>query len=335
MPSRSLVVTTINPPNAVLRALDAGAAAHDVPFYVVGDTKTPADFRLEHARYLSVEAQMAAFPGLCDVLPVRHYTRKNVGYLAAIADGADEIQETDDDNIPEPAFWRRWPTFVRAEAVAGPRGWFNVYRLFTETFVWPRGLPLERVQDSATPDLAAAPVESRGLILQGLADDNPDVDAVYRLTRPLPVRFERDRSVLLRPGVWCPFNSQNTVFRRSAFPLLYLPSKCTFRMTDIWRSFVAQRCLWELDEGVVFHGPTVRQERNEHDLLRDFQDEVPGYLNNDRIRAVLERCVLDRGDVAGNLTQCYEALVAARLLPDAELPIVRQWCRALEELGAA
>ena len=35
--------------------------------------------------------------------------------------------------------------------------------------------------------------------------------------------------------------------------LMYLPSTCTFRMTDIWRSLIAQRCLWELGQGVVFH----------------------------------------------------------------------------------
>jgi len=32
--------------------------------------------------------------------------------------------------------------------------------------------------------------------------------------------------------------------------LMYLPIKASFRMTDIYRSFVAQRCLWELGEGV-------------------------------------------------------------------------------------
>ena len=48
-------------------------------------------------------------------------------------------------------------------------------------------------------------------------------------------------------------------------------------MTDIWRSFVAQRILQENDWAVLFHAPTVSQERNEHDLMRDFADEVPGY----------------------------------------------------------
>ena len=47
-------------------------------------------------------------------------------------------------------------------------------------------------------------------------------------------------------------------------------------MTDIWRSFVAQRIAWTNNWSVLFDEPTVWQERNEHDLMRDFRDEVPG-----------------------------------------------------------
>ncbi|MEP6955655.1 MAG: STELLO glycosyltransferase family protein, partial [Chthoniobacterales bacterium] len=64
-----------------------------------------------------------------------------------------------------------------------------------------------------------------------------------------------------------------------------LPAHCSFRMTDIWRSFVAQRIAWENGWSVLFHEATVRQDRNAHDLMRDFQDEVSGYLHN---RAIVE-----------------------------------------------
>jgi hypothetical protein len=43
-------------------------------------------------------------------------------------------------------------------------------------------------------------------------------------------------------------------------PLLYLPSHCCFRMTDIWRSFIAQRCLWELGHWVVCQAPELELE---------------------------------------------------------------------------
>ncbi|MBV5271274.1 MAG: DUF288 domain-containing protein, partial [Afipia sp.] len=74
---------------------------------------------------------------------------------------------------------------------------------------------------------------------------NPDVDAIYRLTLPLPQSFREEQPVALGRNVWCPFNSQNTTWWKEAAPLLYLPSFCSFRMTDIWRSFVAQRIAWE------------------------------------------------------------------------------------------
>ncbi len=310
-----------------------GAHAHGVRFLVIGDTKTPADFKLGHADYLSVADQVRQFPEFCSVLPTKHYSRKNVGYLAAIAEGATEIQETDDDNIPYPSFWDPFPEQFNVESIGQDASapWFNVYGRFTKTRIWPRGYPLQFLQANGTPPRNSVSKVTRAWIAQGLANENPDVDAVFRLTHDLPVNFEDRQPVLLDSGVWCPFNSQNTVFRREAFPLLYLPSKCSFRMTDIWRSFIAQRCLWEMGEGVVFHAATVFQERNEHDLLRDFADEVPGYLLNDKIRLALENCRLERQDMLRNLALCYEALVREELLPPEELPIVAAWCREFEE----
>src|SRR5947207_3764353 len=114
---RALVVTTINSPNNTLRALAEGAYAHNIRFLIVGDTKTPADFELRHAEYFSIAEQEKRFPAFCSVLPKKHYARKNVGYLAAIAQGASEIQETDDDNIPYPAFWERLPERLTVKTI--------------------------------------------------------------------------------------------------------------------------------------------------------------------------------------------------------------------------
>lgn len=331
---RSLVVTTINSPNRVLRALAKGALEHGIRFFIAGDTKTPADFSLNPAEYLSVDEQQKRFPKLCQVLPVKHYARKNVGYLAAISQGATEIQETDDDNLPYPEFWQQMPEWFEVDVVEADSNcaWFNVYNRYTDAKIWPRGFPLEYLSNAAACIRESHSSQSRALILQGLADGNPDVDAVYRLTRDLPIDFRKRKAVRLEAGVWCPFNSQNTIFRREVFPLLYLPSQCSFRMTDIWRSLVAQRCLWETGEAVIFHQATMCQERNDHDLLRDFADEVPGYLWNDRIRRVLEACRLDKDDLLSSLSVCYEAMVKEELLPKSELPIVASWRAELEKI---
>jgi hypothetical protein len=114
--------------------------------------------------------------------------------------------------------------------------------------------------------------------------------------------------------------------------LLYLPSYCSFRMTDIWRSFIAQRCLWELGQGVVFHAAEVVQERNQHDLMRDFSDEVPGYRRNRELARRLQDLSLQpgRGAVTDNLRRCYDALVAAEFFPATELELLDAWRRGLE-----
>src|SRR5262249_28514451 len=116
-------------------------------------------------------------------------------------------------------------------------------------------------------------------------------------------------------------------------PLLYLPSRCSFRMTDIWRSFVAQRCLWEMGHSLVFHPPEVIQMRNVHNLQRDFADEVTGYLKNGEIATRLASLELAPGAGAlDNLVRCYEALVQAGIFPRDELTLVEAWVNDLDEL---
>ena len=105
-------------------------------------------------------------------------------------------------------------------------------------------------------------------------------------------------------------------------------------MCDIWKSFVAQRCLWELKTGVVFHAPEVWQERNVHNLMRDFNDEIPGYQENHRIAEILESISLSPGadQVSSNLKSCYEALVAEEIFPAKELELVNAWLTAVNQL---
>jgi hypothetical protein len=251
----------------------------------------------------------------------------------AIQRGARLIIETDDDNWPTPAFFGSRHRNVNVPGLSNA-GWVNVYRYFTDAVIWPRGLPLDQIH-RAVPQFETLDVRGRTCpIQQGLADDNPDVDAIYRLILPLPQRFRGDRRIALGPGTRCPFNSQNTTWFAEAFPLLYLPSHCSFRMTDIWRSLVAQRIAAENGWWILFHEPTVRQERNEHNLMRDFADEVPGYLHNTAITAALDALPLSSGTerVGDNLRRCYEALVSLGVVSSQELGLVDAWLSDLSRL---
>ena len=332
----SIVVTSINAPNDVMRAIASGAGRSGFDFIVIGDTKSPADFSLEGCRFLSIEEQTRTRLRFAESCPTRHYARKNVGYLVAMAQGSELIVETDDDNFPRREFFSERSRSITARVIAG-HGWLNVYSYFSDAAIWPRGLPLDRIH-SERPQFEHLPVQTVDCpIQQGLADENPDVDAIYRLILPLPQNFLVDRRIALGHGTWCPFNSQNTTWWPEAFPLLYLPAFCSFRMTDIWRSFISQRIAWENGWHLLFHEPTVWQERNEHNLMRDFADEVPGYLHNERICRTLEDLPLAGGaeHIGANLRRCYRALVELEVIGSTELALLDLWLADIETMAKA
>lgn len=322
----SLVVTSISAPNPVLRELAAQSRARGISFFVMGDVLSPSNFELDGCEFYSLERQRDTGLKTAALLPARHYARKNIGYLLAMRTRPCWILETDDDNLPRPEFWSERTRRQRARSLAG-FGWANIYSYFSQSKIWPRGLPLDAIQ-TVLPEFERLPDSDADCpIQQGLADANPDVDAIYRLVFPLPEYFLEGRQVALGAGTWCPFNSQNTAWFPEAYPLLYLPSYCSFRMTDIWRSFVAQRIAWENGWSVLFRSADVVQERNEHSLLRDFADEVPGYLHNRAIGERLDALKLDSGtaNLGENLIRCYEELARMGGVGADELPLVRAW----------
>lgn len=303
-----------------------GTRKRDANLIVIGDTRSPKDFNLEGADFYAVDQQIQAFAEFAKLCPTGHYARKNIGYLLAMQQDAEVIIDTDDDNLPYDSFWdeRRLEQKVR---FYDKRGWLNVYKLYSKANIWPRGLPLDEIL-VPTPNLEDLPEEVLSCpIQQGLANENPDVDAIFRLSQMLPQNFKAAEPVALKPGAWCPFNSQNTTWFPKAFPLLYLPAYCSFRMTDIWRSFVAQRIAAVNGWAILFHKATVWQERNEHNLMRDFGEEVPGYLNNAKIRNLLEALPLTPGTdaICNNLRQCYQCLIAAGVVGEEEMPLLDAW----------
>ncbi len=329
------IVTTIQEPTPAIRSLCARLQADGAALIVIGDKKGPARFELPGARFVPLAGQTALPFALAPLLPTGHYVRKNLGYLIAMAEGAPCIYETDDDNQPL-SHWAPRALNVSAR-VATAKGWYNVYGAFSDAVIWPRGFPLERCREPIVRP-GGDPVGCDSAIQQGLADIAPDVDAAWRLmVGAEPFHFSAGPSVNLAPGAWCPFNSQSTWFWPVAYPLMYLPSTCTFRMTDIWRSFVAQRCLWEIGQGVTFHAPEVQQERNPHDYLKDFEEEIPGYLKNHQIARILESLSLKSGPgaVGDNLVKCYEALVEREILRPTELDLLRAWMRDLDGIRSA
>ena len=314
-----LVVTSISRPTRQIRTFLRQSGC---PMVFVADLSTPAFQPPAGIELLSVSSQKASRQSLTSLLPWRHYARKNLGYLKAIESGVDAIFDTDDDNAPLKS-WTPYPASGCARAAMTDSKWVNAYAHFGAGQVWPRGYPLEQIGRCQPP--VTEPLEVKNVVVwQGLVEGDPDVDAIFRLTRPDPVTFQPAPPLVLPVGSYCPFNSQNTWWSRPAFPYLYLPTTVTFRFTDILRSLVAQRCFWAHGWRLGFHGPTARQERNEHNLLADFRDELPCYLETARIVARLDALTLGP-DPARNLRQCYATLAKHGWVRREELVVLESW----------
>ena len=302
----ALVVTSVSSDtNSVLNFLNSQAAIHDIAFLVIGDEKSPKNFSMSPGRFVSIEEQRDFDFNLVEMLPENHYSRKNVGYLLCMTEGFFKIIETDDDNLPYNEFWAERVQSQGGRFV-GNKKWINAYSYFCDHNIWPRGFPLQSIANEDQPIIEFVK-EVNCPIQQGLADKNPDVDAIYRLTSKLPIVFDKEENLILAEGSYCPFNSQNTTWFKESFPLLYLPSYCSFRMTDIWRSFIAQRILPTCNWHLCFTSATMYQERNEHNLMKDFKDEIPGYLMNAEIINLIEDLNLKEGvqHIYENLSEFY------------------------------
>ena len=117
-------------------------------------------------------------------------------------------------------------------------------------------------------------------MIQSLADIQPDVDAVFRLTKKTPFNFNRpegpaltqQKIIQLPHHTFAPYNAQATVHHYDSFWALLLPITVPGRVSDIWRSYFAQALfpLCNLHLGFLPR-PVVVQDRNPHNILADFQ----------------------------------------------------------------
>jgi hypothetical protein len=181
--TKALIITSIgSDDNKALNIYAKECAERNIHFIVIGDSKSPEVFNIEHCDFFSIKRQMELPYSILKILPEKKYSRKNIGYLVAIDRGYDVISETDDDNFPMSDFWRKTSMDSQSYYIKN-KGWVNVYSYFTESKIWPRAFPLECVNDEmpSIDEFLFADVVCP--VQQGLADDNPDVDAVFRLVK--------------------------------------------------------------------------------------------------------------------------------------------------------
>jgi hypothetical protein len=147
-----------------------------------------------------------------------------VGYLNAIAHGADTIWDFDDDNIlkqgVEPAVPASQVYHVAVNSSTCEA--FNPYPHMggpsydgrSTVQSWPRGFPLQLILKPCDATLLPGNT-STVAVVQSLADHDPDVDGIYRLTRGVPFNFHpsSDRSLVLPQGTLAPWNAQVSILQ--------------------------------------------------------------------------------------------------------------------------
>ena len=323
---KCIVITTIQPPTpCVLKFVEE--AGSDWKIVVVGDKKTPAHWELPNVVYLGENEQRTYFGALADELPWNNYARKNLGYLYAIKRGALLLYETDDDNYPLDG-WRDATTLSSTsptDIVTGPHV-VNILKHFTPTPIWPRGLPLDLITDTSPLTITPNQGSNNIAVMQWLANGNPDVDAIYRLTHAeIDVVFSVRPPVELDSGVFTPCNSQNTLWSPKAFPLMYLPSFVDMRLTDILRGYIAQKCLWAIGARLGYGTATVAQNRNQHDLMKDFAGECTTYLSSNKILATLSGLDIKGINASDAMVQCYKSLYKIGVVSYEETVLLDKW----------
>jgi hypothetical protein len=267
----AIVTTTINPPTKAIKLFDAMKDWHLI---VIGDKKTPADYKLKRGEYVPPQAQEVYDKELSDAIGWNSIQRRNFGMLMAYEQGAEIVALVDDDNIP----YEGWGQNL----LVGKKVNVNYYETELPAFdpvgatnlphLWHRGYPLQllpkREYRKKTKKVVQVDVQA------DFWNGDPDIDAVCRMEHAPNCKFDA-RCFPLASNRFSPFNSQNTFVRRDVLHDYFLYPHVG-RMDDIWGSYYAQA----KGHKVVYAKASVYQERNEHDLVRDMRQEYLGYENN-------------------------------------------------------
>jgi hypothetical protein len=266
-----IVCTSINKPTLAVKKFDL---MKDWNLVIVGDKKTPKNYKLKNGVYLSPKKQEKIDKKLSDLIGWNCIQRRNFGILYAWKNGADIVAVVDDDNIP----YKNWGknllinnktkvNFYKTNALA-----FDPISVTNHKNLWHRGFPIQildrrnnvkKQQKIIKPDIQA-----------DFWNGDPDIDAICRMEHHPICKF-KDKYFPLASNKVSPFNSQNTFISKKVLPHYFLFPHIG-RMDDIWASF------YVLSKGfkVVYNKASVFQKRNEHDLTKDMLKEFIGYENN-------------------------------------------------------
>jgi Reversibly glycosylated polypeptide len=278
----AVVVTTIHDCSVLLDGYLRNFAkyGHEVKFYLIPDLKTPK-FVVPNSVCVPDKGEQVQFlwnVGLHpENIPWNSDNRRNVGYLMALADGAEMVVSIDDDN-----YCREEKDFIGEhwEAIHGvhgsihsPSGWLNNCDLFNENIVYPRGFPYYP-RGNLTWEYSTSIIAVH--INSGMWIGEPDLDAMTWLHNPM-YTVHCQGEVVLALDTWSPVNSQNTAVHRDLMGAYYFVRMVppVDRFGDIFQGYFALKVAKYMGWTVRFGSPVVEHRRNSHNYLADAQAEIP------------------------------------------------------------
>ena len=192
-------------------------------------------------------------------------------------------------------------------------------------------MPLDRI--NINPKLKFKKVIKKFFLQQGVCDGNPDVDAIYRImNKKINIKFKDNLSISLGKSL-SPINSQNTIWFKKIFPLMYLPVTCTMRATDIWRGLITSNILLNDNLPILFFGTNMKQVRNIHNLINDLKQEMPLYKDISNAYNILKKLKLKKNTnfYLENLYKSYNILIDKKIFAKKELYYLKAWIKDIQK----
>jgi hypothetical protein len=338
----ALCTTTIHIPHALklMRKCDS-----NVRFFVASDVHTP----YEAIRFCNDLPNTVVVGGeereskTKKAVGLRTLARRNLAFLEALHWGADVIYSWDNDNLPvdREHFKHIISPFKTAMVfeekhqwngikVTGCNGWFDPGQLLIPP-TRHRGFPYDKpVSKQASPITNAKVGVAAGLVI-----GDPDIDATTRIERRPDVGSVHvlgSTGIVVLPGTWTVFNSQNTAVIRELIPAWFMMPGVG-RHDDIYASLIVQRVARERGYHVHFGPPFTYQQRNDHNLVTDLRAEIDGMENVQKMAAALDAFRLKAGaSVVDHTRALYIYLASIPLIPDQAFRAAMAWLEDCEEV---
>jgi len=321
--AKCIVITTINPPN---ENINFYSNLEEWDLIIVCDKKTnDSAYTGTNCIFLDLKTQEELFPSFYSKIPFNSYSRKMFGYLYAIKHKYKVIYDTDDDN----KYLYDINNFDSNELpckITTQNGFVNLYKNFTNSNIWPRGIPHYHKCVNLTPILKSTESDIHCSVIQGLVNNDPDVDAYFRINiQNKPFTFDDNKfNIILEKYSVCPVNTQNTFWSDpDMFYAMYLPITVSFRYTDILRGYILLFQLWKNNKNIKFTRATAFQERNQHDLNKDLESEQPMY---DTCEQVIE---LLNSNVNASIRDIYCILIENNVVNKEEMSVLDEWLQII------